>query len=229
MPHTEQTFSAKGASPDRGRHRVEPARPFALPSDERFETLLRAARGGDSNSLGRLLQSFRDYLLLVARRELATDLQSKVGPSDVVQDTFLQAQHGFAAFQGQTAVELAAWLQRMLRHNLVHCARRYRLDDPRGQGREVALAPGSLEGTAEGPLVAETPTPSKWAMAQEREELLRQALARLPEAYQQVIVLRHREGGSFEEIGRALQRSSEAARKLWGRAIQQLQRELASS
>jgi RNA polymerase sigma-70 factor (ECF subfamily) len=206
---------------------VEPTKPFALPSDECFETLLRAARGGDSHSLGRLLQSFRDYLLLVARRELATDLQSKVGASDVVQDTFLHAQNGFAAFQGQTAVELAAWLQRMLRHKLADCARRYRLDDVRG--REVELAGGSLEGTDEGPLVTETPTPSKLAMAQEREELLRQALGRLPEAYQQVIVLRHREGRSFEEIGRVLQRSSEAARKLWGRAIQQLQRELASS
>jgi RNA polymerase sigma-70 factor (ECF subfamily) len=208
---------------------VKPPIPFALPSDECFDNLLRAARGGDGAALGRLLQSFRDYLLLVARRELATDLQAKVGASDVVQDTFLQAQHGFAAFQGQTAVELAAWLQRMLRHNLGDCARRYRTSDPRGLGREVELPAGSMEGTDEGPLVAETPTPSKLAMAQEREERLRQALARLPEAYHQVIVLRHREGRSFEEIGRVLQRSSEAARKLWGRAIQQLQRELASS
>jgi RNA polymerase sigma-70 factor, ECF subfamily len=208
---------------------MEPTAPFALPSDECFESLLRAARGGDGNSLGRLLQSFRDYLLLVARRELAPDLQAKVGASDVVQDTFLQAQHGFAGFQGQTAVELAAWLQRMLRHNLVHCARRYRTTDQRGLGREVELRARNLEGTDEGPLVAETPTPSKLAMAQEREEQLQQALKRLPEAYRQVILLRHREGRSFEEIGRVLQRSSEAARKLWGRAIQQLQRELVSS
>jgi RNA polymerase sigma-70 factor (ECF subfamily) len=206
-----------------------PTAPFALPSDECFESLLRAARGGDGDALGRLLQSFRDYLLLVARRELATDLQAKVGASDVVQDTFLQAQHGFAGFQGQTAVELAAWLQRMLRHNLAGCARRFRPGDRRGLGREVELGAASMNGTDEGPLVAETPTPSKLAMAQEREEQLGQALARLPEAYRQVILLRHREGRSFEEIGRVLQRSSEAARKLWGRAIQQLQRELASS
>jgi RNA polymerase sigma-70 factor (ECF subfamily) len=208
---------------------VEPTAPFALPSDECFDNLLRAAREGDGASLGRLLQSFRAYLLLVARRELATDLQAKVGASDVVQDTFLQAQKGFAGFQGQTAVELAAWLQRILRYSLGECARRYRTGSLRRPGREVQLPVGSLEGTDEGPLVAETPTPSKLAMAQEREEQLRQALVRLPETYQQVIVLRHREGRSFEEIGRVLQRSSEAARKLWGRAIQQLQRELASS
>ena len=47
--------------------------------------------------------------------------------------------------------------------------------------------------------------------------------------YRQVIVGRYQEQLSFEEIGRRLHRSAEAARKLWWRAIERLRQELDSS
>ncbi len=55
------------------------------------------------------------------------------------------------------------------------------------------------------------------------------ALNRLPETLRQVIVWRHREECSFEEIGRRLERSDTGARKLWLRAIEQLRHELKAS
>jgi DNA-directed RNA polymerase specialized sigma24 family protein len=48
-------------------------------------------------------------------------------------------------------------------------------------------------------------------------------LAQLPEPQQQIVRLRSYEDLSFEEAGRCMGRSAEAARKLWGRAIEQLQ------
>ena len=80
-----------------------------------------------------------------------------------------------------------------------------------------------------GALAADTPSPSGQAMAREQAQALQQALARLPDEYRQVIAGRYQELLSFEEIGRHLHRSAEAARKLWWRAIERLQEELDAS
>ena len=53
---------------------------------------LAAARTGSSEALGQALQACRGYLLLLAERELDPDLRAKGGASDVVQETFLEAQ-----------------------------------------------------------------------------------------------------------------------------------------
>jgi len=63
-------------------------------------------------------------------------------------------------------------------------------------------------------------------MAQEQAEALQQALGRLPDDYRRVILLRYQEDRSFEEIGRLMQRSPNAARLLWLRAIERVKHEL---
>ena len=52
------------------------------------------------------------------------------------------------------------------------------------------------------------------------------ALARLPDGYRQIIVYRYCEARSFEDIAQRMNRSPNAARKLWSRAIERLQTEL---
>jgi DNA-directed RNA polymerase specialized sigma24 family protein len=63
-------------------------------------------------------------------------------------------------------------------------------------------------------------------MAHEQAEALEQALAGLPKDYRQVILLRYQEEHTFEEIGRLMNRSADAARKLWLRAVERLQQEM---
>jgi RNA polymerase sigma-70 factor (ECF subfamily) len=77
-------------------------------------------------------------------------------------------------------------------------------------------------------LVALDLSPSKQAMANEQQRALARALGRLPEEYRRALVLRHQEQCSFAEIGEALGRSAEAARKVWFRAVERLREELAS-
>src|SRR5262245_48250334 len=88
--------------------------------------LLAAARSGSREALGLLLDTCRRYLLLVADRELAQELKAKGGASDLVQETFLEAQRDFAGFQGSSEDEFRAWLRRLLLNNLANFARRYR-------------------------------------------------------------------------------------------------------
>jgi RNA polymerase sigma-70 factor (ECF subfamily) len=181
------------------------------------------AQDGSIDALGQALESCRHYLLRIAQQHLAPDLQAKGGASDLVQETFLEAQRDFAQFHGASEAELLAWLRRLLLNNLGHFTRRYRGTDKRAVGREVALDGDS---SAPGPQPpAETPSPSKAAMAAELAQALQHALARLPEDYRQAVVLRYQQQCSFEEIGRLMNRTPEAARKLWARGMDLLRRE----
>jgi RNA polymerase sigma-70 factor (ECF subfamily) len=186
--------------------------------------LLAAARTGSPEALGRALETCRRYLLLVAERQLDPALQAKGGASDLVQETFLEAQRDFGRFQGTTEAELLAWLRQLLLNNLGNFARRYRDTAKRAVGREVAL-PGEGSSAGGGGVAGSGPTPSGLAMAQEQAEALQRALARLPDDYRQVLELRFQQQKSFEEIGRLLDRSPDAARKLWSRALQRLRQE----
>ena len=87
---------------------------------------LEAARSGSGDALGRVLESYRAYLLLVAARELDPKLRAKGGASDLVQETFLEAQRDFGGFHGNSDGELRAWLRQLLLHNVANFARRYR-------------------------------------------------------------------------------------------------------
>jgi RNA polymerase sigma-70 factor, ECF subfamily len=187
---------------------------------------LPAARAGSREALGKLLEAARQYLLSIASKEFDADLRTKNSPSDVVQETFVEAQRDFGQFQGDTEAELLAWLRQLLLHRVGKLRRRYRNTQKRRLAREVALGgDDSSEGPAAG-LAANMPSPSGQAMEQEEDQALQEALGRLPEDYRRVITLRHEEQLPFEEIGRLLERSPEAARKLWARAVERLHEEL---
>lgn len=185
---------------------------------------LPAARAGCSEALGELLNSCRGYLLLVAEHELDPQLRAKCGASDLIQETLLDAVTAFDRFQGESAEELRKWLRRLLLNNLVSLTRRYRDTRKRQVGREVSWDAGGGCGTQVGP-VSDTPSPSQQAMAHEQVEAIQRALERLPEDYRLVILLRYQEEQSFEDIGRLLELTPNAARKLWLRAVQRLQQE----
>jgi RNA polymerase sigma-70 factor (ECF subfamily) len=185
------------------------------------------ARAGSSEALGQVLETCRGYLLVIAEQELEPAFRAKGGASDLVQQTFLEAQRDFAAFQGTTQEALLAWMRRLLLNNLANFRRDYRRNK-REVTREVALLSGDSS-RREGGLRAGTPTPSTAAMRNEQAENLERALARLPEDYGRVIQLRYREERSFEEIAVLMQRSQNAVRKLWSRAIERLQQDLESA
>src|SRR5262249_15770857 len=162
-------------------------------------------------------EACRHYLLLIAQQELAPDLRAKGGASDLVQQTFLEAYRDFAHFQGTSEAELLAWLRQLLLHRLGKLARSYRHTQKRALGCEVSLDAGDSSAPAGLELAADLSSPSGQAMANEQAQALQRALDLLPEDYQRVIRLRYQEERSFAEIGQLMQRSAEAARKLWWR------------
>jgi RNA polymerase sigma-70 factor (ECF subfamily) len=191
-----------------------------------FPRRLAEARAGSADALGQLWLECRNYLLLVANRTLASDLWAKASPSDVVQETFLEAQRDFEQFVGEHEEELLAWLCRILRNNIANTARRYRGTEMRAPEREVPLV-GSPEAVhLRNGLIRNTPTPSDRVIAREDLLALEGAVACLPDHYQMVLRLRYVEQLSFAAIGEVMACSAEAARKLWARAVARLAQEL---
>jgi RNA polymerase sigma-70 factor, ECF subfamily len=99
------------------------------------ERLVCLARAGMEGALGQLLESYRSYLMLLARLQIGRWLQGKTDAGDLVQETFLQAYRCFAQFRGSTEAEFSAWLRRILASRVAKLLRRYR----GGQSRDIRL------------------------------------------------------------------------------------------
>jgi RNA polymerase sigma-70 factor (ECF subfamily) len=194
-----------------------------------FSHWLARARTGDRPALGRLFESCRNYLLLVACRELPADIQPKGGASDLVQETFVEAQRDFGQFTGASEAELLAWLRRLLLNNVANFTRRYRETARRDVGRELSLEGERSSLERQGNLVADQLSPSDWVAREEESAAVEQVLARLPDDYRQVLLLRYREGLPFEAMAHRLGRTANAARKLWARALERFQQEMGPS
>src|SRR5579884_4516282 len=104
-------------------------------ADEVPELLLAQARAGEAAALGRLLELYRNYLRLQARALIGAAMRVRLDPSDLVQETFLEAHRDFPQFAGQSDTELVAWLRQVLIRNLADQARRHQ-SQRRDLGRE---------------------------------------------------------------------------------------------
>ncbi|MFO0905311.1 MAG: sigma-70 family RNA polymerase sigma factor [Pirellulales bacterium] len=202
-------------------------------ADARFQAALGDVQAGDSQRLGQLLDSYRNYLYLLASTQIDDRLRAKVSPSDLVQETMLGAYRDFPAFQGRTERQLVAWLRQILIHRLHVFVQQHILAERRDARREVslddmaaALARSSQKLNAGSLLADSGQSPSAAVMQRENAVQLADHLQRMRADYREVIVLRNLQGLPFEEIGERLGRSSGAVRMLWLRAIQQLREQM---
>jgi RNA polymerase sigma-70 factor, ECF subfamily len=196
----------------------------AAPGPER---LLALARQGRADCLGTLLELYRNYLHLLARTQIDLHLRGGCSASDMVQETFLQACGHFAQFRGGSEHEFLGWLRRILLNNLGRLVER-ELASKRDARRRVSLQNRLhlLEQSSanfEAALASRGSSPSERAQHREVAALVADQLARLPQPYRDVIVLRNLEGSPFEEVGRRMGRTAGAVRALWLRALDQLQ------
>ena len=194
-----------GVSPTVDKHQVE--------------DWIRAARGGSRQALGNLMVACHKYLLSIATQTLNDSLRAKLGASDLVQETALEAHRDFCHFDGERLEELLAWLRQILLHNAANANRHFQQTEKRKVSREIAwdIAAQNGEDVAD-----DSPSPRAWLDSLEEQQMIEQSLARLPDDMRQAIVLRNKQHLTFAEIGVQLQRSDAAARKLWARGIERL-------
>ena len=178
-------------------------------AEHQLAEMIEKARSGCSQTLGLVLEHFRWRLLSAAHHYLRTALQSKLSVSDLVQDTFLEAQQDLSQFRGKTVSEFFVWLLRILRNNVRNAWR----DFSRGK-RNVRKEVRTCRSDDWPGL-----SPLEETISRERSESVQRNFAALPEKQQYAIHAFVLERQSFRKIGEQLGCSAEAARKVCNRGL----------
>jgi RNA polymerase sigma-70 factor (ECF subfamily) len=172
-------------------------------------------------------QSYRDYLLMIARAQLPRDLWVKQDPSDLVQNTLLDAFQQQHTYRGNSRNEMLAWLRQIL-HNKVADAIRYAHREKRDVKREQSMEQSVRESSLrlEGFLVASDLPPDRVAEQIEAHLQLANSLARLPDDMRLVIELRYFAGQSVQDIAAQLNRTQKSIAGLLYRGLLRLRQGL---
>jgi RNA polymerase sigma-70 factor (ECF subfamily) len=185
--------------------------------------LIARAREGDAAGRDRLFAACRSWLDILAAAQVEGRLQARMAPSDLVQETLLEAHRDFDRFRGGTTGEWLAWLRRILARNAADAARRYHGTAKRA-GREVPIGPADDSAAPRGfEPAAAGPSPSEEFLLRDTELRVAAALAGLTADHRQVIVLRNLERLPFDEIARRMGRTRPAVQMLWMRAVRKLE------
>lgn len=144
--------------------------------------LIRRAGDGDREAFDAIVVAHRAAVFRFLRATAGE------GAEDALQETFLSAWRGAAAFRGDASVR--TWLFTIARH-AVHRQHRRRIDEPE------AHVPLSELGAAAGWGDA---NPERLLMQRESEAVVADALDRLSQADREILLLRDIEGVAGEEV-----------------------------
>lgn len=183
------------------------------PADEDLsrELVLRI-QGGDERAWEDLYLRYRDRLLFSIRCRLGWRLRHRIDSEDILHSVFRDALSDLLGFEPQRPGALEHYLHVCVLNKIrskaaYHAALKRAGDQP--------VDPSLLER-----LPARSPDPTY--SDSERYERLERALDALPPHLREVVLLRAVEGLPFDEVARAMDRSPEAASKLYHRAVARL-------
>ncbi len=168
------------------------------------------------------LEKYRNYLRMLVELQLSPHLRGKIDLSGIVQQTLLEAHQAQPKFEA-IGDDLLPWLRRVLLNNLADEIRKAQRVK-RGGGRELSLA-CALERSSlklEAFAIADQESPSHHLMKQEQILNLTAALARLPEAQREALILQHWHNLQLAQIAEQMGRTRAAVAGLIKRAIQSL-------
>lgn len=174
-------------------------------------------------------EQYRSYLLLLARMHLERGARFRIDPSDVVQQTLLEA-HAQAGKLPRSHAELGAWLRAALANN-IRDARRHLRRKKRDVARERSLKTQLAESSQQ---IADVfasiqSSPSRQAMRQEELLQLADALWSLPELQRDAIVLHHLQGWTLRETATRLEKTDAAVAGLLHRGLRKLREHLSTN
>jgi RNA polymerase sigma-70 factor, ECF subfamily len=170
------------------------------------------------------LERYRHYLAALARAQVDPGLRDKVDLSGVVQQTFLEAHQKVHELNGATPEQLAGWLRQILAHNLADALRNLgaaKRNAARQRSLETALEESSLR-LGNWLASPDQSSPSLNLQRQERAVQLADALAVLPDAQREALVLRYWHDWPLARIAQHLGRTPAAVAGLLKRGLKEL-------
>jgi RNA polymerase sigma-70 factor (ECF subfamily) len=193
------------------------------PDSAQTQDLLQLIRGGDRQAFEQLFARHQGYVHRLVELRLDSRLRARVDPSDVVQEAYLEALNRLNGYLQRPALPFRLWLRQIAFDRALKARRQHLGTARRDLGREVPLPEQSSLVLAR-QLMAGGSTPSQQLDRRELVRRLRQAVAQLPEADREVVMLRHFEGLSNREVACLLDIDPAAASKRHGRAMLRLHR-----
>jgi RNA polymerase sigma-70 factor (ECF subfamily) len=196
------------------------------------EELVNQAAAGDAGSWAELMKRYRSRLRRMVSFRMDSRLQSRVDPSDVVQDVCLEAWQCLDSYVSQPSTPFFVWLRAVAGHKLGDLHRHHLGARMRDAKREVSIWQGSLPGATSAALAAQLlghlTRASEAAIRAERKDQLQTALNTMDPSDREVLALRHFEQLTVSEAAAVLGIKEKAAGMRYTRALRRLKEILTS-
>lgn len=169
------------------------------------------------------LTTYRAYLLLLVRQQIAPADRARLDPSGIVQQTLWEAHAAASAWEELDEGRRLAWLRTALARNLVDEYRRVHADK-RDARREIGFAVGveSAASAIEAWLVADQSSPSQRADRNEQLLRLAAALTELPETQRDAVERHYLRGQPVAEVAKEMDKTPAAVAGLLKRGLRTL-------
>lgn len=190
------------------------------------QELISQARDGQAGAVDRLLDVHREPLRRMIGMRLDPALAARLDASDIVQDVLLEAHRRLEEYLRNPTMPFRLWLRHIARDHVIDAHRRHRQAQRRSLDREQPLVSNvladhsSLELAAQ--LMDQERTPASAAIHRELQRKLDAAIAELDEDDREIILMRHREQLSNQQVAESLGLSEAAASMRYLRAIRRL-------
>jgi RNA polymerase sigma-70 factor (ECF subfamily) len=196
------------------------------PDGTQTAVLIERAKEGNPDAVESLLDRHRDALRRMIQLRLDQKIQRRVDVSDVVQEVLIEANRRLKDYLDNPAMAFHLWVRQIAKDRIIDAHRRHRVSAKRSIDREQALiVPGDNDhSTMElaGKLCDPSLTPAAAATQREIAKQVELAIGMLPDVDREIILMRHYEQLSNQDIAAVLQLSEPAASMRYLRALRRL-------
>jgi len=196
------------------------------PNSPETQELLNQCQQGEPAAVDRLLATHREPLRRMIGLRLDPALAQRVDASDIVQDVLLEASRRLTDYLRDPAMPFHLWLRHIAKDHVIDTHRRHRQAQRRSLDREQPILPAVLADQSSVELAAQFVdqelTPASAAIRQEMQRRLEAAITSLDGDDREVILMRHFEQLSNQDVAAALGLSEAAASMRYLRAVRRL-------
>ena len=200
------------------------------PESDKTNELLAQAKAGDEQAVNHLMDRHRDALRHLVRMRLDRKIQRRVDVSDVVQEVLIEANRRLTNYLENPAMPFHLWIRHIAKDRIIDAHRRHRGSAKRSVDREQAMTVPKEFNQSSVMLVAQLvdqgKTPAAASLEQEMKKRVEEAITELDQLDAEVIVMRHYEQLSNQEVAQALDLTEPAASMRYLRAVRRLREQM---
>ena len=196
------------------------------PGPDQTGELLREAREGNADAIGNLLDRHRDSLRRMIQMRMDQKLARRIDVSDIIQDVLIEANRRLKDYLENPAMPFHLWIRQIAKDRMIDAHRRHRVSAKRSIDREQPMfsPAGADHSTIELAVQLCDPalTPAAAATQKEIAAQIELPVGELDDNDRDIILMRHYEMMSNQDIAQALDLTEPAASMRYLRALRRL-------